>query len=184
MRAAIVAIFAVASLALGATSALAQYPPPAGNIAVVPTTPNPPVGGETPFSIKLLSQAGVNESGTVCSARVASQPGAGAFVVPESFVTAADGSASLTLHSGSAAGEVKVEVKCGEHTALATFAVGSKNESAPVPGAAPQVPPLPPATGESTSRDGSSMPLAALFTAVGAAGLASVFGARRLRNRA
>lgn len=181
MRAAIVAIFAAASLALGATAALAQYPPPAGNIAVVPTDPDPPVGGETPFTIKLLSQAGVNESGTVCSARVASQPGAGAFVVPESFVTAVDGSANLTLHSGSAAGEVKVEVKCGEHTALATFAVGSTNESAPA--GAPQLPPLPPATGESTSRDSSSLPLAALFTIVGAAGLASVFGVRRLRAR-
>lgn len=120
MKNRILAFAAASLLALGFAQAMAQYPPPIGNIAAQPTNPNPKVNQDAPLVVTVQSESGVAAASVACTASMASQPGNDARVSPASFTTDSAGTANLTVHTGSTAGQVKVSVNCG---ALSTLAV-------------------------------------------------------------
>lgn len=130
MKLRVLAISATAALALGAGQALAQYPPPAGNIVTTVSNPNPAIGGESAFTVTVQSEAGVPAANVNCTASIASQPGSDATVVPSTFTTDSLGKADLTLKTGSTPGQVTVAMKCGELSATTVVSVGS---GAPLP---------------------------------------------------
>jgi hypothetical protein len=153
----IIAIVAVA--ALGAGTALAQYPPPGGNI----TTST--AGNQ--LTVTVSTQSGAPSPNVVCVASVGSQPGTGASVSPTNFTTNAQGRAVLNVTPGSGTGQVRIDIACGTLSASAVLPVGAQ--------------PAPPSTGSGGEDSSSSgLPLALFGGALALAAVAGLAGYRRL----
>ncbi len=164
----------VGMVALGLTAALAQYPSPNGNVTGTPTNPNPGTGATVQLTITATTVSGAIDPNAACTAAIASQPGTGASVAPTSFTTGSDGRAVLTVQTGSASGQLKINVVCGSRTAGIVLAVGA--------------PPSAPNTGTGRASDVQSgrswqmavIPLLALGVMLGTFGLRR--SARRFRR--
>jgi hypothetical protein len=176
MRFRTIAVTAAALVALGASQALAQYPPPLGSISASPSNPNPGLNSDTSVTVTVNSDAGVPAGSAACGATIASQPGTDATLSPSNFVTDAAGQATLILHTGSAPGQVTIAVTCGQLSANTVVNVG----------ASPDDVPRPPDTGAgaATGQSGGSSPLPwALAAAVGITGGAAFLATTRRRSR-
>ncbi len=170
MRGLSVALVGLVCLAaLGSGSALAQYPPPNGNCTVTPSDPNPGTGATIQLTVTATKGSGETDPGAAGKAVLVSQPGTGASVAPGTFTTGPDGRAVLTVQTGSAPGQLSVNVDCGvDRVAGVRIPVG--------------VPPTPPSTGTGTSSS-SSLPLAPVWL-LGSVLLLGGIGARLAVRRA
>ena len=177
MRFRTIAVTAAALIALGASQALAQYPPPLGSIVTHPSNPNPGLNTDTSVTVTVNSDAGVPAGSVACGATMASQPGTDATVSPANFITDPSGQATLILGSGSTPGQVTIAVTCGQLSATAVVTVGAAS-----PGDAPK----PPDTGAGVAigqSDDSSALLWALATAVAVTGGAAFIATKRRPSR-
>lgn len=142
-------ILAIAPL----SGAIAGYGTPNGSVTVTTSDPSPNAGDDVVIPIAVLDASGSPDAGVACTATVSSQPGAGATVSPTNVTTGADGSASVTLKTGSSDGAITVSVECdGDRDANVTLAVGS--------------PPAPPDTGTGASATSAPGGLSALWLLV------------------
>lgn len=165
-----------AVLALGFAQALAQYPPPAGNILAQPANPNPLVNTQTQVFLTVQSQAGVPASNVGCIAAIGSQPGSGASVSPSQFVTDSAGKATLVVQTGDTAGQLHIGIDCGGLSANAVLLVGATAGGGP----------LPPNTGEgaqAASDSGIASVLVIGLVAVVAGGAGIGIARRKARTR-
>ena len=160
----LVLVSLVALMAFGASAAFAQYPNPNGNVTGTPSNPNPGTGTTVQLTITATTASGAVDANAACTSAIASQPGTGASVAPASFTTGSDGRAVLTVQSGSASGQLKINVVCGSRAAGVVLAVGAP-PTAPNTGTAGQ---------ESQSERGwlfIAIPLLAVVAALGVLGL-------------
>jgi len=137
---------------LGGSIALAQYPAPGGNILLTPSNPTPPTGSSISVAVTVRDAAGQPIGQTNCTAAVAAQPGSGAAVLPASFQTGATGQATLSVQTGDAAGELRIQVNCGTISTAGVVQVTAGTSAQPTPDTAPK----PPATGTGGDDSGTT----------------------------
>jgi hypothetical protein len=106
----------VALLMYGAgwlSTALAQYPPPAGTVTAASDTEAAPTGSSVDVTCTVLDTAGAPVAGEPCTFTIVSQPGTDASIGSTSLtkLTDANGVATATLHTGSTPGVIMVEVE-------------------------------------------------------------------------
>lgn len=175
MKTRITALLVAGALGVGMTVAIAQYPPPGGNLSIAPSDPSPVVNTQSSITVQLSSTDGTPASGVACTALVTAQPGSGAAVSPGNFVTDGSGSASLAFQSGDTAGSVTVSATCGQITSQTMLTVvGSSGGGAP----------LPPSTGQGMAAldETGGLPFGWLAIAM-AALVAGGYGTYRIRSR-
>ena len=139
------------------------YPQPSGYCVVSLSDPLPPVDAEVTLTITAADNAGnpiVGESGDMS---IVQQPGDSAYLAPSSYTTGANGTADVTLYTGSEPGLIRITSPCGPAQVVANVNVGQ--------------PPGPPSTGTGLDdASGASTPLFAglvlLGTAITGGGLA------------
>ena len=167
-----VAISLGVGLVLGlVTQAWAQYPPPGGTVVLAATDTSAVLGEEVGVTATVQDANGVPASGVECTFSIADQPGNDASVDAGPVTTDAAGNVSSTLNTGSAAGDIVVEVTCGELSAQVSVVAGT--EAAP-PASFPE-------TGAETDAGGVSWAFWALIAAGLAVGLSALaFAWRRI----
>lgn len=130
------------------STALAQYPPPAGTVTGASDADAAPTGGSVEVTCTVLDTAGAPVAGEACTFTIVSQPGTDASIGTGSVteITDADGVATATLNVGSTAGDIVVEVEARGLSSQVTVTAGGEPGIAP-----PAVPSAPisqlPATG-------------------------------------
>lgn len=175
MKNRMLALTAASLLALGLGQAVAQYPPPIGNIVAQPANPTPGLNQTSPLQVTVQSEAGVPAANVACSANVAAQPGSDASVLPASFTTDESGKATLSVTTGSMAGEVKVAVDCGALSVLAVLQVQGGTADSGVPG--------PPNTGTGPAATDGPAPAAIWLAAAAVVALGGGVAARKIIRR-
>jgi hypothetical protein len=106
----LIALSVASVLALSVSAAFAQYPAPAGSVGISLSTANPQVGSTVDATVRIIGPGGSTLGGASCSASVSG--GTGASVSPAEFTTGPDGSAALSVNTGSSAGQITVTVNC------------------------------------------------------------------------
>jgi len=155
--------------AFGATSVSAQiYPQPEGYCATSLSDPLPPLGADITLVVTAADRAGTPIVGDTGSLVITDQPGDSARLTPATFVTGADGTATVVLTTGDVSGRIAVAGECDEVIFNATVQVGT--------------PPGPPATGSGPSEDGTGV--GALLALSGLAIVGAGAGVRVMRRRA
>lgn len=165
-----------ASLAIGSiTLAAAQYPPPGAAVTITTSDPNPGPGETITLTIQVSAPAASNVDGASSRMILASMPsapqdeirtanlqappyscttgvsgGSGASVTPSTLQTDANGVATVSLYTGTQAGNLTVTVSCGSASGQAIIPVGNVGGGG---GTSPTTVPQPPITGLGTSGD-------------------------------
>ncbi len=159
----LIAAAALLASAWGATAALAQYPPPTGNVTVTTSSATAPLGGTVTLTLTVKDVNGAPVANRACTLSIASQPGTGASVTPASATTNASGVVSANLSVGTTAGVVSVSANCGGVLGVASVNVGGV-QTAPSSGVGL------PATGTGINSSGTSG-ITYVFIALAAAGV-------------
>lgn len=95
-----------------ASTALADYPPPSGSVTAT-LSDTTVAAGESVVVTAVVRDAESNPvAGALCTMSIASQPGSGAVITPDSATTDANGVITGTLTVGQTAGNVVVRVEC------------------------------------------------------------------------
>jgi hypothetical protein len=132
MRHVLVAVLAVVGVGLSSPlpePTSAQYPPPAGTVALAASDIAPAVGDTVSIAATITNAAGDPAAGAVCTFAIASQPGSDASVEPGPVTTNTDGVAATVLHVGSTEGTIVVEATCGELPGLVSVVTGAAEET-------------------------------------------------------
>jgi hypothetical protein len=141
--AAILAILALLMYGTGwLSTALAQYPPPAGSVTASADTDAASTGASVDVTCTVLDTAGAPVENELCTFTIVSQPGTDASIGsdPVTKVTDANGVATATLHTGSTAGVIVVEVEARGVPSQVSITTGAE------PGIAPPSSPSEPAS--------------------------------------
>jgi hypothetical protein len=130
------------------STALAQYPPPAGTVTGGSDTATAPIDESVELTCTVLDTAGAPVADAPCTFTIVAQPGTDASIGSLSVtkLTDANGVATATLYAGTAAGVIVVEVEAQGLTSLVVVTAGAEPGIAP-PTEPSGVPPQLPATG-------------------------------------
>jgi len=164
--------------AVGLNPASAQYPPEPHSIAVAASELNPAVGGAVSVAAAVTDATGEPLADVECSFTVASQPGSGARVDPQTASTNNDGVATTTLHVGSAAGTIVIEADCDGVSQ--TLTVTAEDEAAP-PASQPELPSAG-LVADSSGGGPNLLLIAGIVLMVIAGGSSVAFAARKARR--
>jgi hypothetical protein len=132
--AAILAILALLMYGTGwLSTALAQYPPPAGTVTGAADADVAPTGGTVEVTCTVLDTAGTPVAGELCTFTIVSQPGTDASIGDGTVtaITDADGVATVTLHTGSTAGVIVVETEALGVSSQVSITTGAEPGIAP-----------------------------------------------------
>lgn len=115
------------------STALAQYPPPAGTVTASAETDAAPTGASVDVTCTVLDTAGAPVENEPCTFTIVSQPGADASIgsEPVTKVTDANGVATATLHTGSTPGVIVVEVEARGAPSQVSITTGAEPGIAP-----------------------------------------------------
>lgn len=126
---------ALATIALMAGEAAAQYPNTIGAVIVASGNTAPGPNETVPVTATVVDEEGNAIAGATCTFSIATQLGTDASVEAGPFTTNSDGEVSTTLHSGSTGGNITVAASCqldGEEvTAQTAVVVTGAGEAAP-----------------------------------------------------
>jgi hypothetical protein len=122
------------------STALAQYPPPAGTVTAASDADAAPTEGSVDVTCTVLDTAGAPVAGELCTFTIESQPGTDATIGtgPVTEITDANGVATATLYVGSTPGDIVVEVEARGLSSQVTVTAGGEPGIAPP--AAPSAP--------------------------------------------
>jgi hypothetical protein len=169
------------ALAIAGGTASAQYPPPVGSVTTSVSETAPATGASVTCTCKVLDTVGNPVAGEVCTFTIVSQPGTDAHLSAATATTNAQGIATVTLLTGSAAGSIVVNSTARGIQSQATV---TTKAATPVATTAPATPGAAPPTGAGQGEGGT--PVVLWIMAIGAAvvlGLASLFVLRAVAGR-
>lgn len=132
--AAILAILALLMYGTGwLSTALAQYPPPAGSVTASAEADAAATDASVDITCTVLDTAGAPVANEPCTFTIVSQPGTDASIGsdPVTKVTDANGVATATLHTGSTPGVIVVEVEAQGAPSQVSITTGAEPGIAP-----------------------------------------------------
>ena len=157
-----------------ASTALADYPPPSGNVAAT-LSATTVAAGQSVIVTAVVRDAESNPvAGAPCTMSIASQPGTGAVITPGSATTDANGVITGTLTVGLTAGNVVVRIECptgpgASEILTATVTSVVEGGAAEPPGSI-----VSPPTGAGGEEGGAGTSLVTTVTVVALAAIASL----------
>jgi hypothetical protein len=116
------------------STALAQYPPPAGAVTVGVDETAPPTGGSVEVTCTLVDSSGAPVANEAVTFTIVSQPGTDASLTSVTVVTDDDGVATATLYTGSTPGLIVVEAEALGTSSQVSVATGVEPGAAPPTG--------------------------------------------------
>jgi hypothetical protein len=164
------------------STALAQYPPPAGTVTASAETDAAPTAASVEVACTVLDTAGSPVANETCTFTIVSQPGADASLGGASVtaLTDADGVATATLYTGSTPGIIVVEVDARGISSQVTVATGVELGTAPPTGSSGAPSQLPASGRGGVGGDGvPNWPLALALVATALAATSSYLILRR-----
>lgn len=174
------------------STALAQYPPPAGTVTGASDTAAAPTGASVDVTCTVQDSAGAPVANEPCTFTIVSQPGTDASIGSLSVtkITDANGVATATLYTGSTPGVIVVDVEARGLSSQVSVATGVEPGIAPPTAPSQPAPPAPqlPATGAGgiadTWRNDATNGALALGALAAAAAVATASAYLILRRRA